>query len=164
MGRAYKGSHNYSLHDENPQHTIRISSRLDEGAKQWPVDFLHNNDDIFAWHWARNNGTLPECGPYSLTNEAKKEKLRSRMAKGHCPVDKLINTRLNNSPNWLTNVVLVKKANGKWRMYIDFTDLNKANPKDSYLLPRIDQLVDATTGRVLYRIRRCLAYRFLRLH
>ena len=41
-------------------------------------------------------------------------------------------------PNWLANVVLVKKENGKWRMYVNFTDLNKAYPKDSYPLPRID--------------------------
>ena len=36
-------------------------------------------------------------------------------------------------PNWLANVVLVKKANGKWRMCVDFTNLNKACPKDSSL-------------------------------
>jgi len=38
-------------------------------------------------------------------------------------------------PEWLANVVLVKKANGKWRMCVDFTDLNKACPKDSYPYP-----------------------------
>ena len=47
-------------------------------------------------------------------------------------------------PDWLANVVMVKKANGKWRMCIDFTDLNKTCPKDSYPLPRIDTLVDST--------------------
>ena len=52
-------------------------------------------------------------------------------------------------PNWLANVVMVKKANGKWRICVDFTDLNKACPKDSYLLPHIDQLVDSTTGHKL---------------
>lgn len=49
-------------------------------------------------------------------------------------------------PEWLANVVLVKKANGKWRMCIDFTNLNKACPNDYFPLPRIDQLVDATVG------------------
>ena len=44
---------------------------------------------------------------------------------------------------------MVKKANGKWRMCVDFTDLNKACPKDSYPLPCIDQLVDSTTGHQL---------------
>ena len=46
-------------------------------------------------------------------------------------------------PNWLANVVMVKKANGKWRLCVDFTNLNKACPKDSYPLPCIDQLVDS---------------------
>ena len=52
-------------------------------------------------------------------------------------------------PDWLANVVIVKKANGKWRMCVDFTDLNKACPKDSYPLPRINQLVDSTAGHQL---------------
>ena len=39
---------------------------------------------------------------------------------------------------------MVKKANGKWRMCVDFTNLNRACPKDSYLLPQIDVLVDST--------------------
>ena len=52
-------------------------------------------------------------------------------------------------PNCLANVVLVKKANGKWRMCMDFIDLNKVCPKDSFPLPRIDQLVDSTAGHKL---------------
>jgi hypothetical protein len=38
-------------------------------------------------------------------------------------------------PKWLANTVPVKKKNGKWRMCIDFTNLNKATPKDNYPLP-----------------------------
>ena len=52
-------------------------------------------------------------------------------------------------PEWLANVVLVKKENGKWRLYIDFTDINRACPKDSFPLPRIDLIVDATAGHEL---------------
>jgi hypothetical protein len=52
-------------------------------------------------------------------------------------------------PEWLANTVMVKKANGKWRMCIDFTDLNKACPKDEFPLPRIDSLVDTTTSSEL---------------
>ena len=51
--------------------------------------------------------------------------------------------------DWLANMVMIKKANGKWRMCIDFTDLNKACPKDSYPLPRIDTLVDSTARHQL---------------
>uniref|UniRef100_A0A2N9I869 Integrase catalytic domain-containing protein n=1 Tax=Fagus sylvatica TaxID=28930 RepID=A0A2N9I869_FAGSY len=49
-------------------------------------------------------------------------------------------------PTWLSNTVVVKKNNRKWRVCIDFTDLNKACPKDPFPLPKIDQLVDATSN------------------
>ncbi|CAL9012450.1 unnamed protein product [Prunus brigantina] len=52
-------------------------------------------------------------------------------------------------PTWLANSVLVKKSSGAWRMCQDYTNLNKACPKDSFPLPRIDQLVDATAGHEL---------------
>ena len=52
-------------------------------------------------------------------------------------------------PDWLANVALVKKENRKWRMCVDFMDLNKACPKDSFPLPRIDQLMDSTTRHKL---------------
>jgi hypothetical protein len=47
---------------------------------------------------------------------------------------------------WLANPVIVPKANGKLRMCIDYTSLNKACPKDPYPLPRIDQIMDSTSG------------------
>ena len=49
-------------------------------------------------------------------------------------------------PTWLANPVVVRKANGKWRLCIDYTDINKACPKDPFPLPRIDQIVDSTAG------------------
>ena len=58
-------------------------------------------------------------------------------------------------PEWLVNIVMVKKANGKWRMCIDFTDLNKACPKDNFSLPRIDSLIDATTTSELMSLLDC---------
>ena len=52
-------------------------------------------------------------------------------------------------PDWLANMVMVKKSDGKWRMCVDTIDLNKACSKDSFLLPRIDQLVDSIAGHNL---------------
>ena len=49
-------------------------------------------------------------------------------------------------PKWLFILVLVKKKNVEWRVCIDFTNLNEACLKDSYPLPRINQLVEATVG------------------
>ena len=49
-------------------------------------------------------------------------------------------------PDWLANPVLDKKKNGKMRMCVDCTSLNKAYPKVPFPLPRIDQIVDSTAG------------------
>ena len=48
-------------------------------------------------------------------------------------------------PEWLANVVVVPKKEGKWRECIDYTDLNDVCPKNSFPLPHIDQIVDAST-------------------
>jgi hypothetical protein len=58
-------------------------------------------------------------------------------------------------PEWLANTVMVKKANGKWRMCINFKDLNKASPKDEFPLPRIDSLVDAAATSKLRSLLDC---------
>ena len=49
-------------------------------------------------------------------------------------------------PDWLANVVVVPKQGNKWRVCVDYTDLNDACPKDSFPLPRIDQIMDASAG------------------
>ena len=49
---------------------------------------------------------------------------------------------------WLANTVVVKKKNSKWRVYVDFTDLNRACPKDPFPMPKIDQLVDSMYGHL----------------
>ena len=67
-------------------------------------------------------------------------------------VDKLLATNFIREVyylDWLAKVVMVKKANEKWKMCIDFTYLNSACSKDSFLLPRINQLVDSTAGHKL---------------
>ena len=49
-------------------------------------------------------------------------------------------------PDWLANLVLVRKKNNEWRMCVDYTDLNEHYPKDPFGLPRIDEVVDSTAG------------------
>jgi hypothetical protein len=49
-------------------------------------------------------------------------------------------------PSWLANLVLIEKPDGSWHMFIDYTSLNKACPKDEYPLPRICQIIDPTAS------------------
>ncbi|KAI5335370.1 hypothetical protein L3X38_025503 [Prunus dulcis] len=76
-----------------------------------------------------------------------------RVAIIEAEIDKLLDTDLIEEVSyseWLANVVLVvKKDQCKWGVCVDYTNLNKACPKDNFLLPRIDQLVDSTFGNKL---------------
>jgi hypothetical protein len=58
-------------------------------------------------------------------------------------------------PKWLANTVPVKKKNGKWRMCIDFTDLNKATRKDNFPLPRMDQVIDSAASAAIMSLLDC---------
>ena len=68
-------------------------------------------------------------------------------------------------PDWLANVVMVKKASGKWRMCVDFTDLNKACPNHSYPFPRVDVLVDSIARHQLLSFMDAFSsYNQIRMH
>lgn len=52
--------------------------------------------------------------------------------------------------DWLVNIIIIKKKNGKWTVCIDFIDQNKACSKDSFPLPHINRLMDVTAGCELF--------------
>ena len=113
--------------------------------------------DVFAWSPYEAPGVDPAFACHNLNVDqlsqpvVQKERRISPLHKeAVCEeVNKLIEAGAIKEilyPTWLSNTVVVKKKNGKWRVYIDFTNLNKAYPKDPFPLPKIDQLVDATSG------------------
>jgi hypothetical protein len=72
-----------------------------------------------------------------------------RVKSTEAKVQKLLDARIIREvqyPVWVANVVMVPKKNGNMRMCIDFTELNKACPKDPYPLPRIDVIIDQAAG------------------
>jgi hypothetical protein len=121
------------------------------------VDFLRANAKVFAWSPSDMPGIPREVTEHSLDIRAGarpvKQPLRrfdkeKRRAIGE-EIDKPMTAGFIKEvfhPEWLANPVLVKKKGGKWRMCVDYTGLNKACPKVPYPLPRIDQIVDSTTG------------------
>ena len=146
--------------DDDPEHLAYIGSKLAKYLKSLLTQFLRQNRDIFVWRQADMGGIDPTVITHKLnTNpsfKSVKQKRRSftpERQKGiNEEVGKLLQAgaiREVEYPEWLANVVIIKKANGKWRLCIDFTDINKACPKDSFPLPRIDLIVDATTGHEL---------------
>jgi hypothetical protein len=130
------------------------------------LKFLFNNKDIFAWSANDLRGVNRDVIEHSLNVDPsfrpRKQRLRKMSedkAEGaRNEVKRLLSAGVIGEvkyPGWLANTVMVKKANGKWRMCIDFTDLNKACPKDKFPLPRIDSLVDAAASSEIMSLLDC---------
>ena len=146
-----------TLNPVDPSKTVKVGASLNIHIKTQLVTLLRKYEDVFAWDHEDMVGVDPKVISHCLSVNpesrpvVQKRRLfnpeRSTAIKKE--VEKLLSAgsiREVKYPEWVANVVLVKKKNNQWRMCVDFTDLNKACPKDSFPLPRIDQLVDATAG------------------
>ena len=134
---------------------FQVGAQLPPQEKEELVKFLKRNIDVFAWDTCDAPGidqpsfstistlTRPSL-PKSSHPDAHQESMPMRLE-----VMKLKRAGAIKEvfyPEWLANTVVVKKKSEKWRVCVDFTDLNKACPKDPFFMPRIDQLVDVTMG------------------
>ncbi|XP_072062069.1 uncharacterized protein [Arachis hypogaea] len=144
------------LTDDPSRFTFVGASTKNEDREQI-VSFLRRNADLFAW----TSTDMPGIDSSVITHKlaispaarpiAQKkcnlgtEKCLASMAKAKKLIDANFIREIRFTI-WLVKVVMVKKSNGKWRMCVNFTDLYKACPKDTYPLPCIDTLVDNSCG------------------
>ena len=133
--------------DDNPEHLAYICSKLAEDLRSLLTHFLRQNKDIFTWTQADMGGIDPALITHRLNVNPSFKPVKQKKRSFAPERQKAI--REVEYPEWLANVVLVKKANSKWRLCIDFIDVNKACLKDSFPLPRIDLIVNATAGHEL---------------
>ena len=141
----------------DPERFFQLGSKLPPQEKPALVDFLRQNVDVFAWDAYEAPGVDPNfiCHHLnvSLAVTPKKQPPR-RSSKEHVDAVREEVIKLKKAgvikevfyPEWLANTVMVKKKNGKWWVCVDFTDLNKACPKDPFSMLRIDRLVDLIVG------------------
>ena len=148
------------LDDQHPEHTVQIGLQLSGSLQDQLINVLKEHKDIFAWFHEDMLGIDPLVIVHRLNvDPAHKPVIQKHHRfnpKRYTTISEEVNKLLKakfiweaHYLEWLANVVMVKKPNEKWRICINYTDLNKACPKDSFPLPRIDQLVDATTGHEL---------------
>ena len=116
--------------------------------------------EVFAWKQEDMGGVDPAVITHRLkvnpSFKSVKQKRRSFAPKRQKAINEEVGKLLQAKaireveyPEWLGNVVLIKKANSKWRLCINFTDINGACLKDSFPLPQIDLIVDAMAGHEL---------------
>ena len=124
------------------------------------IELLKKNLDIFTWTHKDIPGIDNKVIEHRLNVDPTK-KLIQQKRRVFAPkrkkvvmeeVEKLLAANFIREvfyPKWLANVIMVKKSHEKWQMCIDFMNLNRACPKDSFPLPRIDQLMDSIASHEL---------------
>ena len=136
---------------------FQIESQLPHQEKEKLIEFLRRNIEVFAWNAYEALGVDSEFICHHLKVNpliTPRKQPPWRLSKEHAEAVQEEVAKLKQAGTlkevfyleWLANTVVVKKKNGKWRVCVDFTDLNKACPKDPFPMPKIDQLVDATVG------------------
>ena len=124
------------------------------------MEFLKRNVDVFTWNAYEAPGVDPSFIHHHLnvnpTVTPKKQPPRLS-SKDHSDAVKDEVMKLKRAGaikevfylEWLANMVVVKKKSGKWRVCVNFIDLNRACLKDPFPIPQINQLMDATVGHPL---------------
>ena len=146
--------------DSNHERTTKIGTLINLAICQELTAFLKSNQDVFASTHEYMPGIDPSVIVHRLNVLPSFPPIRQKKRVFIPERDQTIAEEVRKLqeasfirevyyPDWLANVVMVKTASGKCNMCVDFTDLNKACPKDSYPLPRADVLVDSTTRHQL---------------
>jgi hypothetical protein len=154
------------LCEDIAEQKVLLGSQLSDEQEKTSLRFLFNNKYVFAWTANDLCGVNRDIIEHSLNVDSSFRLRKERLWKmfddkaegARNEVKRLLSAgviREVTYPEWLANTVMVKKANGKWRMCIDFTDFNKACPKDESPLPRIDSFVDAAATSELMSLWDC---------
>ena len=139
---------------------IQVGNTLTTSEKNALVALFTEFKEVFAWSYEDmpmiDTDIVQHCIPTNPTMRLIKQKLRRMKPEWTLKIKEEVEKQYNagflrvvNYLQWLANVVLKPKKDGKVRMCVDFQDLNKANPKDDFPLPHIDILVDNTIGHAL---------------
>nr|CAN74716.1 hypothetical protein VITISV_033046 [Vitis vinifera] len=127
---------------EDQRRKLKIGSPLSTDERDRLIHLLRSYLDVFAWSYEDMPGLDPSIVQHHLPILPHARSVKQKLRRLH-PRWSL---QWLSIPEWLANVVLVPKKDGKVRVCVDCRDLNKASPKDDFPLPHIDLLVDSTAG------------------
>ena len=122
---------------------------------------LKENIEAFAWSYKEMKGVHPlVCTHYIYIKEGCKpvrqpERWMNPTLKDIVKeeLQKLLDAGFIypiSDSEWVSPLVLVPKKNGKWRIYVDYRELNKATKKDHFPLPFIDQVLDGLAEKFFF--------------
>jgi len=145
----------------SPSRTLKINPSLSAKREEQLCKVLRQHLDAFAWDYKEmkvvhpsicthhiyiKEGCKPLCQPHRRMNPALKDIVKEELQK---LLDAGFIYPISYS-EWVSPLVLVPKKNGKWRICVDYRELNKATDKEHFSFPFIDQVLDGLVGKKLF--------------
>ncbi|XP_071924992.1 uncharacterized protein [Coffea arabica] len=141
---------------EDPR-PIYISASLSPDEEKAYIELLREYQDIFAWTYKEMLGLDPKVAVHHLAVKKGVRPVKQAQRRFRPDLIPLIEMKVNKLieagfirevkyPTWISSIVPVRKKNGQIRICVDFRDVNNACPKDDFLLPITELMIDATTG------------------
>eukprot|EP00253_Pinus_taeda_P007704 PITA_07704 len=138
--------------------TLNINKNLEKSQQEELTKILQKHSTAFAWEYTDMKGIDPKTCIHHIYIEENSRPIRQPQRRMNPnlreivkeEVQKLLNVNFIypiSDSRWVSPLVIVPKKNGKWRVCIDYRELNKATLKDHFPLPCIDQVLDTLAGK-----------------
>jgi len=144
-----------------PKRTLKINSSLSTSQEKELCSLLRNHLDAFAWNYKEMKGVHPSvCTHHNYIKEVYKS-VRQPQRRMNPALKYIVKEELQklldvgfiypiSDSEWVPPLVLVPKKNGRWRIFVNYRELNKATKKDHFPLPFIDQVLDGFAGKKFF--------------
>eukprot|EP00253_Pinus_taeda_P035930 PITA_35930 len=141
-----------------PGKTLNINANLTPDQEIKLVNLLQKYKEAFGWDYPDMKGIDPQLCTHHIyiEKDARPVHQPQRRLNPHlkevvkAELQKLLDVNIIypiSDSKWVSPLVVVPKKNGKWRICVDYRELNKATHKDHFPLPFIDQVLDTLAGK-----------------
>jgi hypothetical protein len=153
--------HNNKPIDISPGRSLNINANLDEQQQQKIIQVLSKYQQAFSWEYSDMKGVDPQLCTHHIYVEKDAWPIRQPHRRLNPHLRDIVKEELQklldvdfiypiSDSRWVSPLVIIPKKNGKWHIYVDYRELNKATQKDHFPLPFIDQVLDTLTGRIFF--------------
>jgi len=152
---------NSKIVEIEPGKTLNINANLTSKQEKKLIQLLRKHKEAFAWDYPDMKGIDPQLCTHHIYIEKDARPIRQPQRKLNPHLKDVVKDELQklldvnfiypiSDSKWVSPLVVVPKKNGKWRICVDYRELNKATQKDHFPLPFIDQVLDTLAGNKFF--------------
>jgi len=152
---------NSKIVEIEPGKTLNINANLTPEQETKLIHLLRKYQQAFAWDYPDMKGIDPQLCTHHIYIEKDARPIRQPQRRLNPHLKDVVKAELQklldvnfiypiSDSKWVSPLVVVPKKNGKWRICVDYRELNKATQKDNFPLPFIDQVLDTLVGKKLF--------------